>query len=94
MKEYAVSALEILEDVESFRPVVQKGAEALKSFGPELAGVFDALIDYSVDTRARMVKRFVEEHGFSHEDAIFMTSDIMSTVARSMRDASKNQKST
>ena len=82
MKQYLPEILEFLESAEEFRPAFKKGIEALKSFGPELAELLTGIFDYSVDSRARMIRRLQTKHAFSLEDAIFITSDMLSQIAR------------
>ena len=89
MKEYLPIVLEFLEGAEEFKPVFSKSIETLKIFSPELVEVLNGIFDYSVDTKARMVKRFIERHGFSLEDAIFMTSDMLSNLAKKQYKSGK-----
>lgn len=40
------------------------------------------LADLSVDTRARMVSRFINDHNFSREEALLMTLDIQTSILK------------
>ena len=49
----------------------------------------ERLADMSVDIRARMIKRLMEEHGFSHSDALLLTLDIQTSTLKSIKDSGK-----
>lgn len=78
---------EIATEAESLRPAARSIVDALKTFGPEIGELLDEGGDFLVDRRARSVKRFMEEHGFTKEEAITLTLDVESRIEKGIRRA-------
>lgn len=69
----------------SKKPVAELSAELL----PELKKVVDGLGVYLVDSKAKAVKRFQEEHGFSREEAMLMTRSMEIEMLTALRGKKK-----
>ena len=78
-------ALEAVTAISKDKPVAELSAELL----PELRKVVDGLGPYIVDSKAKAVKRFQEEHGFTREEAMFMTRSIEIEILTSLRGKKK-----
>ena len=89
---YIELAKSFLDEAESFRPVVKKGVETIKSFGPEIYDLADGLVTAMVDLRAKSVRRLENEHGFTTEQAIFLVMDEWYAIARQARANNKGGK--
>lgn len=74
MKELIKSINEFFEYSEELRPVIKKGFEILKSYGPEIYDLTYNMAINSAKIRADVVKVF-EKEGFTREEAIFLTMD-------------------
>jgi len=83
--------IELMDDAENFRPVVKKGIDILKSYGPEARELFNMLIDGIVDSKVRMVRGF-EYAGFSRGDAITLTLNITKDIQQSVQQATGRKK--
>ena len=59
----------ILDEAESFRPLVKKVIDTIESYGPELSGLFDDLIDYSIKRNTKTFNMYIKA-GFSREEAM------------------------
>ena len=77
--------VELLKEAESYRPGVRMILDAVKSYGPELAEIPEALGNWIVDNRIKHVKRY-EDAGFSKQDAIDMTLDDVWAIRRVLRN--------
>ena len=82
--------LDILNKADEFRPIVKKILDVLKSYGPEISEIPDALANWFVKNRIAAVKKY-EDVGFSRDEAISMTLDDASAIRRIMerKQASK-----
>ena len=49
----------------------------------------DRLSDMAADSKARMVKRLMEEHGFTKDEAILLTLDIQTSTLKAIKNAGK-----
>lgn len=78
--------LEVLEDMDSWRVLVDEMIRKVKSFGPTIKSLVDPLIDYSIEKRISTIKRF-EKEGFTHQEAITLTLDIHQRIAASIQQA-------
>ena len=67
------------------KPAAELSAELL----PELKKVVDGLGVYLVDSKAKAVKRFQDEHGFSREEAMLMTRSIEIEILSSLKGKRK-----
>jgi hypothetical protein len=68
------TVLGLMEHEEELRPIIEKAASVLESYGPLLKKLLSEVIMASVDMRAEAVAR-LEAKGFSREEAIYMTMD-------------------
>jgi len=85
MKEY-VELIQVLTDnVEEFREPIGKAAAAVRSFGPEVYGLCEAVVLGAADLKAAAVKRYVETHGFTREEAILLTLDQWQQMKESIK---------
>jgi hypothetical protein len=89
---YINLAKSFLDEAESFRPVVKKGVETFKSFGPEINDLVESVVMAMVDLRAKSVRRLENEHGFTTEQAIFLVMDEWYAIARQARANNKGGK--
>lgn len=62
----------LLDGAESFRPLVNKALDVVKSYSPELATFFDGLFDYSVQRVTNTFNQYCN-NGFSREEAMLLT---------------------
>lgn len=66
--------VEILQEAETFRPLVRLAIDFVKGFGPELKEIPEAFCEWMVGNRIKHVEMY-EKAGFSRDDAITMTLD-------------------
>jgi len=85
MKEYIEALLEIAQSAEEFKPAVSQTIKAVQSYGPEIYGFMERFCQSNVDLKAMCVKRYIEQHGFTREEAILMTLDQWSAFAKGMQ---------
>ena len=83
--------IELMDDAENFRPVVKKGMDILKSYGPEARELFNMLIDGIVNSKIRMVYGF-EAAGFNRGDAISLTLGIIKDIQQGVQQAAGRKK--
>jgi len=77
-------AARLAKNVEDFRPEVKQIVSAVKSFGPELYSLCEGIVLSSVDLKAACIKRYIEEHGFTRQEAILMTLDSWQQMRESL----------
>ena len=80
---------ELVNSVETYRPMISKLTDLIISFGPELKKVISplaiGLTDLAIESKARSVKQLMAK-GFEKDDAITLTIDAMSDIARACRN--------
>ena len=77
------------ENVEEFKPIVSGFLDAIGEFEPEINRVLNSVTDSMVDSKARAIKRFMEVHGFSKEEAIQITLRMESDMIASLKSRNK-----
>jgi hypothetical protein len=84
--------IQCLNEVESFRPLVQKVLDIIESYGLEVARLFDGLTDYSVK---RITKTFnmYRDNGFSREEAILLVLNSKVALLEALNNYNKAKKS-
>lgn len=90
-KEDLIEYIELLESVEEVKPLIAPLVETVKSFSSELAPLLDGISDYMVDKKIANIKRF-EADGFTREEALLLTMDMQTSILKSLRSMSSNQK--
>ena len=73
-KEEIADVLELLDDVNEFKPLVGKITKVLIEYGGEFKELFDAIQDRIVDSRIRIIRKY-QDSGFTKEEAILFTLD-------------------
>lgn len=76
-------------NAEEFKPVVSGFLDAIGTFEPEINRVLNNITDSMVDSKARAIKRFMEVHGFSKEEAIQITLRMESDMIASLKSRNK-----
>ena len=79
----------ILEDVESFRPLVKVIIDTLKSFSGELKDIPESIRKWTVENRIESIKQYITAN-FTREEAILMTLDDMKVFKNSCDRFSNN----
>ncbi len=82
----------ILDNSETFKPIVQKSLSVINSYGPELYGLLQSMNNSMVDLRAEAIKRYVEVHKFTKKEAMLLVMDQWSAFAKSIQNASAKTK--
>ena len=77
------------ENVEEFKPIVSGFLYAIGEFEPEINRVLNSVTDSMVDSKARAIKRFMEVHGFSTEEAIQITLRMESEMYTTLKSKKK-----
>jgi hypothetical protein len=77
------------ENVEEFKPIVSGFLDAIGEFEPEINRVLNSVTDSMVDSKARAIKRFMEVHGFSKEEAIQITLRMESEMYTTLKSKKK-----
>lgn len=80
MKEYLKLMDEIVEHQEPIRELITTTKIVLRSFAPEVKDILEEFLDYVVDCNARCIKRLVEKHEFTREEAINIVGNISKQI--------------
>lgn len=80
--------LEIIDAAEEYRPIIKKAVAVLKSFGPEATEIFESMVIGATDLKAKSIKRLIDMHGFSKEEAIIISCDQWSSL-KQLRNINK-----
>lgn len=81
----------LMEQEAEIRPVIKKGLEIIKSYGPDLKDLFGGVTEAMADLRINVIRKY-EAAGFTREEAILLTMDewfAMARVSRSMNTKNK-----
>jgi predicted house-cleaning noncanonical NTP pyrophosphatase (MazG superfamily) len=89
--ENLAAILEVIGQAESYRPVVQQAVDALKKYGPEIKDLFQGIQLGIIDIRAEVIKRLQEVHGFTKEEAIYITMDEWWGMKKSLKNTGSNK---
>ena len=81
---------ELLDEAEVFRPVIEKFFKVLWSYSEEIKKIPEALSDWLVDTRIKMVEKY-QQAGFDKDDAIIMVLSDMYAVQKISDRMNKNK---
>ena len=84
--------LEVLSDVEEYRPLITKGIEALKSFGPELDDLLRTMVFASADIKMAVIQHYVN-NGFTKDEAILLVLDSGASLQKSLNNINNNSNS-
>lgn len=79
--------IEMLNEAEAIRPLVQGVITVLKSFSGELKDIPEAFSGWVVANRIRAIKQY-EAAGFTRDDAILMTLDDMQRLQKGLEKVS------
>ena len=90
MKEEIEDIVDLMEQAEDFRPIIQKGIEILKSYGPELDELFTLLI--SAINRKRVESFNQLRCDFTREEAFELLLDTETRIAYRMKNINKSIK--
>lgn len=86
---------EMLQAVDTYRPLISKVIDKAMSFGPELNKIFEAfaisLTKTTVDCRVLAIKRY-QDNGFTREEAITMMLDDITSIRRAAQSFSTNKR--
>ena len=86
---------ELLESIETYRPIISKVIDKAMSFGPELNKIFEAFVisltKTTVDCRVLAIKRY-QDNGFTKEEAMTMMLDDLSALRRSAQSFSTSKR--
>ena len=80
--------LALAMQAEELRPMVEEVLKALKSYGPELKGLFSDLNDGLTDLKIATIKRY-QDAGFTREEAILLTCDQWAQLVKNMNSNKK-----
>lgn len=89
-KEEMEQVLEIVKEIEEFKPAIEKIIDSAINFGPQLAKLLSAINDGVVDMKARSINRYIYVHGFTKEEAIMISLNQWKEVSESMTSVSRN----
>lgn len=81
----------ILNEAESFRPLVKKVLDTIESYGPELARLFDDLADYSVKRNAKTFNMY-RDNGFSRKEAMLLVLNSKVALSEALNNHNKGKK--
>ncbi|MCK5615304.1 hypothetical protein KAR91_76275 [Candidatus Pacearchaeota archaeon] len=84
--------LEILSDVEEYRPLINAGVKALKSFGPEIDDLLRTMVFAAADIKMAVIQRYVD-NGFTKEEAILLVLDSEASLQKSLNNINSNSNS-
>ena len=82
--------LELMEAEAEFRPIIKKGLEIVKSYGPDLKDLFRGIILGSAELKITAILLY-EATGFTREEAIFLVMDEWFAIARNARIGGKKK---
>jgi hypothetical protein len=91
MKEEIEDIVDLMEQAEDFRPIIQKGIEILKSYGPELDEIATLLIQSLNRKRAESFKNLMDL-GFRREEAFELLLDTQSRIAHRIKETNFSAK--
>jgi len=83
--------LEIMEAEAELRPIIKKGLEIIKSYGPDLKNLLQGIIFGSVDLKMAAIARY-EANGFTREEAMFLVMDEWFAIARNAKTINSGKK--
>lgn len=84
--------MQIIEAADEFVPVVKVAVEKSNNLLSELRPLLDNFIDYIVDSKIKMVNKYVD-NGFTKDEAILMTLDQWTAFFNNFKNSqSKNAK--
>lgn len=72
--------LEIVDQAENFKPVVEQIITVLKSYGPELTTMGNMCNDAITKQKMRMFTTFIS-NGFSREEALHLTANTFTDIS-------------
>ena len=91
LEKYAEALKEINVLIKKAHPAISEAMSALRDYGPEVFALAEAATAATVDIKAGMIKRYVEKHGFTKQEAIILTLDSWAVISDTLR-ASGNKK--
>ena len=91
MKEEIEDIINLMEQAEDFRPIIQKGIEILKSYGPELNEIADLIISSANRKRAQSFQQ-LQDLGFTREEAFELLLDAQSRIAHRIKETNLSSK--
>jgi hypothetical protein len=74
----------LLDSSELYRPIVQKAAAAIKSYGPEIKDLFSGIALGLADIKIETIKKY-EDAGFTRDEAISLVQDEWYAIGRAIR---------
>jgi hypothetical protein len=86
--------LTYIESAETFRPIVDKALDTIKSFGPQfqqIADIFDNIRKQIVKGSIASFEEF-QKAGFNREEAMLLTIDTKMAFLRIMQQNKKREK--
>jgi len=86
--------IEILKEIQEYKPVAQLVVRGVKEFGPDVYELMETISNGVVDLRASAIKRYQEEHGFTKEEAMLLVMNTYETLFKNIDIANKRGKKT
>jgi len=71
--------LELIGLIDELNPVIDGGIDTITPY-------FDRFIDYIIDKKAYAIKKLMDKHGFTREEAIMLTVDMQTQMLNALKD--------
>jgi hypothetical protein len=81
----------MMEAEAELRPIIKKGLELLKSYGPDLKDLMRGIVLGSVDLKMEAIARY-EANGFTREEAMLLVMDEWFAIARNTKTINSGKK--
>lgn len=79
--------LDMLQQAEKFRPLVNNILDVVESYGPEVSRLLDDVVDYSIKRNTKTFKMY-QKRGFSREEAMQFILNSHVALANSLKNSS------
>jgi len=86
LEEYVEALKEVNVLIKKAHPIIAETVGALREYGDELFNIAETITTASVDIKAGMIKRYVEKHGFTKQEAIILTLDSWEIMSNGLKD--------
>lgn len=78
--------VELIDAAKAYKPAIPQIVSIIEECGEEIAPLIDKLVIYTTDKKAESVKRLMEKHSFSKEEAILLTVDTSVSILKQLRE--------
>lgn len=80
--------LELIKLADLYKPIVKSLVESVVSYGSEIRPIVDGVSDYMVERNSKSFKRYVEEFGFSREEAVLLILNQNANLYNAIKNSS------